>query len=258
VADDNTVSLADLARMLDVGIDRLPPLISAGYLYVAKVGDTPETILLVKPFPDFLEWLGLMLGPTCRRPMVPIADIAHMLKMKPEIVRYACEKLSVEIWPDPVFGDLLSPRGFFTLQKLIERTTAHLRLDRQILMVMLARLRGVQPKFRLRGRDTILPYAKGFEAEIRRIAKMKEPMRAFRAVALWKAYSDADALVNWLPKEEVKAQKNKAGIRVTNLMARVANCLTGDDTWGKKTMRISRQEQPATSEQGDGEPSSGV
>ena len=181
------ISLADLAVLLGVNADRLPPLVIEGYLKLTKSGCCAEDTFVVRPRAGARDWLRSMFAPLEQRPMLPAREAAKVLNMGLADLRRWCLHFNLPIYMDAAFGELISLRVFYQLQDGFFEIRNPMRTDRQALLVFLsqlnnpARVKMMKPK----------KYSRRLEEELRRISALPEPQRTIQATMFWSAYRDA-------------------------------------------------------------------
>jgi hypothetical protein len=188
------VTASDLAKELDVDVDRIQSLIDRRYLRVMLAAGTLAETVVARPAKAAMDWLRSMFVPLTLRPLIPTQDIVAALAITEDEFRYMCLVDNIPLQEDPVFGELMSVTAFYVLQQSWLKMRNPMRSDRAALMLMLGILKGALPA----GRLTPLPFSDRIDKEISRIARMDEPDRSLRATDLWIAYNDADTLTDCL------------------------------------------------------------
>ena len=207
MADVEHISLADLAVLLGVEPDRLPPLIFDGYLNVVISGNCANTIILERPPVKTLTWLRrFMLVPLSRRPFLPFKDIAKLLHRSARGMREYCQGLNIMLYVDPVFGELISIDDFYALQKHLYDLTHPIRTDRGALLSFLGSLRVSTQEAPIKG-AALKRYSLKINKEVQRIASLPEPMRTLRATDLWMAFKDVEAVADCIGKDPATTRK---------------------------------------------------
>jgi hypothetical protein len=193
----NSVSFANLADELRVSPEELVPLVTSGYLVIVQTADELKHTLVGKPSQSMIDWFRAMLGPANQRPIMPIKDVARMFRVKLHQLIDLCERFGIPIYKDPLFEGLISARGVFAFYKMYREVVSPMRVDRQTLFEVLARLKGAERTGRQgHVREIFIP---AFDREIQRIAALPEPQRTIAATAFWQIFSDADLLTDVLP-----------------------------------------------------------
>jgi hypothetical protein len=208
------ISLADLAVLLGVNADRLPPLVIEGYLKLTKSGCCAEDTFVVRPRAGARDWLRSMFAPLEQRPMLPAKEAAKILNMGLTDLRRWCLHFNLPIYMDAAFGELISLRVFYQLQDGFFEIRNPMRTDRQALLVFLSKTskdvtdRLVKPK----------KYSRRLEKEIQSICSLPEPQRTIQATMFWSAYKDANTVAECLGllsanKRSVRFQVHTSRVR---------------------------------------------
>lgn len=192
------VSLGELAQELGTPLDRIQPLLDRGYLRPAA-----EAGFVIRPQPAAIEWLRTMFQPFAMRPFLPTEMVAEITGTKLNDVRRLCLIYNIPLQDDPVFGELMSIHAFHRFFNSLHHFREPSRFDRQALLTILhTSYQGTGKAMRT------LPFSKRLEAEIRRIAKLPEPDRLSRAMALMEAYEDAKSISDCLARYEEKVESS--------------------------------------------------
>jgi len=180
------ITLSKLASELSVDVERLRPLIDHQYLKLIKVNEFLDDCIVARPYPDGMRWLRNMLAPLALQHLLPIKYAAEMLWLELPEVRSACVYYDVQVQEDPAFGELMTIEGFYELFNKLNRNRSSWRFDRQAMFQAISY--GIDKPM---PKKKVIPYDQMLEDEIRRVRKMEEPERGFRATALYKAFRDA-------------------------------------------------------------------
>jgi len=214
------------------------PLVTACYLVIVETADELKNTLVSKPSQNMIDWFRAMLGPVQLRPMFPAVEVGRMFHINPpRKVIDICERLHLPVYDDPVFGGLVSPKTIFTLHRMYLEVVAPLRVDRQSLITVLARLRG---RTVTRDRNLVHIYFTAFDKEIKRIARLMEPQRTIAATAFWQAFNDAETFVGVIPEDS--PQNTYYGKLYRKMMEKargVEKILKGKSTWEKKPYKLT-------------------
>jgi hypothetical protein len=189
------VTVAVLAKELKVPPARLRPIVEHGYLKVLELREYLDDCIVARPLPAGLAWLRQMLGPTYLQPMLSLEFAALALGCPVKRLRELCAAYNVPIHLDPALGPLLAPRGLHALLTAIYRSKGVNRFDRQALLAMTMRTKSLLGK-----KPQLLPYSVRLEQEIARIARLPEPQRTFKALALWDSYRDAKTVADCISR----------------------------------------------------------
>jgi hypothetical protein len=183
------ITLSKLASELSVDVERLRPLIDHQYLKLIKVKEFLDDCIVARPYPDGMRWLHNMLAPLPLQPLLPLKYAAEMLYLSLAESRSVCVYYDVQVQSDPAFGELLTIEGFYKLFDKLNKHRGSCRFDRQAMFQALSY--GIDKPMPKR---KVIPYDQMLEDEIRRVRKMEEPERGFRAIALYRAFKDAKNL----------------------------------------------------------------
>jgi hypothetical protein len=182
------VSVKDLAKELGVSDpEQLRPLIDHQYLRILELHDYLPDCLVGRPEPAALAWLRGALQPLALRPFLTIGQTADLMHSDEASLRLLCVSYDIQLYIDPVFGEMLTIRQFHKLWNKLRDTRDGARFDRQAMITLLRTAVNQSNAFR----PSPLNYSKRLEIELIRIAKLDEPNRTMRAVAFWEAYRDA-------------------------------------------------------------------
>ena len=185
------VTVRDLAKELGVSDpEQLRPLIDHAYLRILESREYLPDCLVGRPEPAALEWLKGALRPAVLRPFLSLDHAAELMESDANSLRVLCLSYDIQLYVDPVFGEMLSVRQFHKLFNRLHETRDGSRFDRQAMISLLRRVEH-QPF-----RKEPLPYSKRLEQELIRIAKLPEPGRTLRAVAFFESYRDATTLLD--------------------------------------------------------------
>lgn len=206
--------------------ERVLLLVRHGYLKFWQGDETK----IAHPGGYAIRWLRLMLLPLPQRPLFTLTEVAEMAQMmSPKgdraeglpLLRKICASYVISIHVDEAFGELLSPQGFIRLLDTLFGYREPMRFDRVALVEW---MRGLKTGQRLRSN---LPYSRLLELEIRRIARLKEPERTMRAVALWESYYDAKRVANCLANYRRRVKREM--MRTEGQLGRLMKRLTSQD-----------------------------
>ena len=201
------MKLNELAYQLKVPTDRLLPVIVGGY--IKKVKDSyphnAKHIVVERPSSALIAWLKQMLRPMAMRPLLTLKEIADILGMKETALRNLCKTdKRIKFHRDPAFGELISPRNLFFLIKRLPKNHGAPSFDRaRLLQFLTGNPVGTKMRFQ------VLPYSQQIEREIKRIAKLPEPYRTLRAIALYEAMEDAKTVLECLHKYHAAAKREE-------------------------------------------------
>lgn len=187
------VSLQSLAEQLGVSQSRLLPLLEHGYLKLI-CADPPTAY---EPPPDAMEWLKSMFQPLTMRPMLSSSMVADIENIPVADVRRLCLAYDIPIYADVVFGELLSIASFYKFHVQLHHYREPSRFDRQAMLVALMQA-GDPTRYKQDLKPP--PFSKRLEAEIRRIARLKEPMKTEMALRLVEAYEEAKSVTDILAR----------------------------------------------------------
>ena len=211
------ISLQRLAEELEVDLDRLKPLISHRYLRIMRVHDDMAQTVVARPSKEAMAWLRTMFMPLDLRPLIPLSEVLDVLGLTDDELRYICVTDNIPIYDDPVFGELFSVTGFWTLSKGVVAMRHPLRSDRQMLLMVLAQMKNVKDL----GRLTPLSYSERLEGEIKRIMQLPEPDKTLRATDFFAAYSDADTITDMLERGEMTHKGKQIAQRMESMRKRM-------------------------------------
>lgn len=139
-----------------------------------------------------MDWLRTMFMPLPMRPFLPASMVCDLLDCDLRDFRRLCVLYDIPLHSDPVFGELMGIAAFHRFFTALYHFRDPARFDRQAMLSMLHN--------KYSGPDKaipVLPYERRLDVEIRRIAKLEEPMRFERAMALMEAMEDAKTLADF-------------------------------------------------------------
>jgi len=182
------ISLHDLAAELGVSLDRLQPLLDHQYLRFTRQN------FVVRPKPAAIAWLRTMFQPLTMRPWLSSQMVADLTGVRIGELQTLCLMYDVPLQSDPVFGELMSIASFHRFFNCLHHYRDPSRFDRQALLRVL--MEAISYKDDQEMAIPKLPFSRRLDHEIRRIARLDEPDRTFRATALLEAYRDAKGVAD--------------------------------------------------------------
>lgn len=187
------MSLALLAKELNVPVSRLMPLVEMGYLRAID-SQTVES-----PLPAGLLWLRGWFQPPQAKPLFSAKDIATLLGIEEEAVPALAAAYDVPVGHDPALGVTFS---VWAARRLIMGVLGTgVRFDRQ---AMLHFLIGDPAKACPR-------FEQSLENEIQRVAELPEPARSIRRENLLAHWKDAKAVSGVQAPEKVETLMRRLG-----------------------------------------------
>jgi hypothetical protein len=217
------ITLRKLAWRTRIRIDLLRTMIDVGALEVIEKGRTFSDTIVQQPSPARLEWIRQMLKPLHMRPLIRLSEVAEMLNLKYTSLKEDCDSKGLKFRSSPTYGELLTPQdvGRILRADIVPKMNGRWRFDRMSLIQFLTGdVFGAHMKYR------ILPYSSYLEREVKRIARLKEPDRTFRAVALYESLKDAKTVAEcWREYRERRDNPEVVGVEklVDDLMSLVAS-----------------------------------
>jgi hypothetical protein len=208
---DDPISIKDLAKELGVTEERIYGLVNNGYLKTIRLG------VVGRPKEAGLVWLRQALGPVPFIPIIPVRYVGEMLgltdkgrKKKARQLKELILDHNIVVYIDPVLGEMMTISGFHRLFNSLFPWHLRSRFDRGMFFCLLSGLdagdgvRFVAPR----------PYSEALEAELARVAKLREPLKSIRSMEIFEAYRDAKTLASIINK----AVKTPVQERVENIM----------------------------------------
>jgi len=216
-----TISIASLARLVEVPPMRLQPLVEHDYLRVLVPCDDFNQIIVGRPGEHRIEWLRSMFQPLSMRPVVPLKEAAELFGLTERSALEHCWYRHIPVQSDPAFGNLLP---FRSLKRLARAAWSYARFDRAALlryyMSQIERTRWKEPP----------PFSKRLEKEIGRIATLPQPARMIRSVALIEAFRDARTAAECLRRQKkITEELAKSELQILALFRRTTSV---EATWG--------------------------
>ena len=196
-----SISIKDLAAMIEAPGELLRPLVDHGYLRLVKASPFFERTIVARPSQRATEWLRNMFQPLKMRPLIPLKEAGKLWGItEREVLKY-CRIAKIQVQSDPVFGNLISFSALKSLARARARYYKPKRFDRAALLrYYLSEIEGV------RWKDPP-PYSQRLEEEIHRIARLKEPWRTVHSARLLATFEDAKAIADYCRgQEEVSAE----------------------------------------------------
>ena len=194
------ITLGTLALSLNVPVSRLVPLVVEGYLHspasnVTVADPPPNSYTYVEtPSQAALLWLRQWFQPARAKLLFSRADVAEILELSERGVVALAAHCRVPVSYDPALDGLVF--SVWAVKRLLMAQASGgvealrdngQRFDRQALLWMLLER---DPKRMLDPPD----FDDALEDELARAAKLPEPSRTARAVALWDQWQDARLL----------------------------------------------------------------
>ena len=186
VAASDHITVRTLAAELGVEPERIRALVDRQYIRIIKAEPYLEDCIVARPYAAGMKWLKRMFAPLRMIPLIPISYVSDLLGIRHvSEVRHFCLNYNITIYDDPVFEETINISDFYKLWRGIFLSKFN-RFDSQMMLFMFANVKG--PKDR---NPRLMGYDDALEQEIRRVAKMPEPDRTFRAVALYESFRNA-------------------------------------------------------------------
>jgi hypothetical protein len=187
--EPSLITLANLSQSLNVPIDRLEPLCEHGWIKLRSQGKITSQSYVEAPSGAALRWMRQWFQPLWDKPMFSQQDMAQLLNVEAKLVLEVAAAHDAPVIYDPGFGHMFSVWSAKTLlAKMLGGGRVDSRFDRQAMIWNLLdgdpRRVGELPKF-----DEQL------EIEIERVAKLEEPMRSMRSMALVDQFRDAQIIL---------------------------------------------------------------
>jgi hypothetical protein len=168
----------------------------------------------------------MMFTPLQMRPLVTISQVAHYLGVDDAEVRSLCIDADVELFYDPMFGELMNLVSVRKMYQSLSETKNPMGFDRQSLLDWFARMLAL-PGY---DRNSVRPRQALIAEEIARIANMEEPARTMRAAEFWAAYCDArDVAAAIKPFDD--ADRPRAMVSIDRRMTDMFNAGRGRGRW---------------------------
>jgi hypothetical protein len=215
------ISIASLARMIEVPPVRLRPLVEHNYLRVLVPCDDFNQTIVARPGERRIQWLKNMFQPLSMRPVVPLKEAAELFGLTAAYALKYCWAKQIPVLSDQVFGNLLP---FRSLKRLARAAWTYRRFDRAAMlryfMSQIERTRWKEPP----------PYSVRLEKEIGRIATLPQPARMLQSVALIEAFRDARTVAECLRRQkEINGELARSERQILALFKRTT---TVEATWG--------------------------
>jgi hypothetical protein len=219
---------ARLARELGVSPTILRIFINKGY-----IRESAKHPIVTRPPEEVADWLRLITGPWSLRPILPLPEVAKLLDYNLSELRKLCAKNSIRVYPDRLFGDMVSAREFFSIRRALETRGS---LDRQgMLNILMAMNRTGRP-----ARAPDRPFIAHFEDEIKHIASMQEPQRTIAAAKIWAIYNDAAVMANAVVKARGLKDNEKARTSIMVMMYKLRRAIETGKKWESVASKLHR------------------
>lgn len=204
------ITIQQLAERLSCSVEQLQPLVDHNYLRVVfKKNPFPQTIVAC-PKEDGLEWLKLMFAPLQYRPFIRLTEVERMLahyratkfrkwKNEPltvERYRVICQMKKIQIYVDPVFGELLDIDGLGKLTRSLWIYKKSVKKDRAGMLAYLLNTLPRKDQVNLK----VPRYSYKLSQEINRIAHLPIEQRTVMAMYLYEAWRDSRTVQECLVK----------------------------------------------------------
>ena len=179
------ISLALLAKELNVPVSRLLPLIEQGYLRAVD-SQTVES-----PLPAGLLWVRGWFQPVQAKPLFSEQDIADLLGVPKGSVAGLAAAHDAPVTFDGALG--LTFTTWSARRLILEVLGTGRRFDRSAIL-----------HFLLDGKNPVPPFSEQVEAEIQRIAELPEPTRSIRRENLLTQWRDAVTVSGAEPPAQIE------------------------------------------------------
>jgi hypothetical protein len=219
-----SISIRDLAQLIETPVERLRALVENKYLRVVKASPMFEWTIVARPGQRAAEWLRNMFQPLKMRPVIPLKEAGKLWGVTEcEVLKY-CQIGKIPVQSDPVFGKLITFSALKSLARARHRYHKPKRFDRAgLLRYYLSEIEGVRWK-------EPPPYSVRLEKEIGRIATLKEPWRTIQSMELINAFRDARRVTECLrPQKEIIEELRKSEHQILDLFKRTTGL---EATWG--------------------------
>ncbi len=235
------VAIADLATEFGTTVPTLWQLIRRGYLRLADKTDSCFTTTIEIPGPAAYDWLRQMFAPLRLRPYLPLFVAAELYGITVQEARMLCLQANVVFQFDPVFGEVMPLTAWRDLGQALFCARRPLSFDRQTLLETFSWMLDFAPKPRGRP-DKIyaVPRSVRIEREIQRIAAMKEPERAMRAIEFFAAYRDARTVAEACARRKPTPILRGLDAKVSHIGSAIRNQLD----WSAETKVRKKRERP--------------
>jgi hypothetical protein len=219
-----SISVHDLAQLIETPVERLRPLVEHKYLRVVRAGPIFEWTLVARPGQRATEWLRNMFQPLKMRPFVPLKEAGKLWGVTEAEILKHCKIGKIPVQSDPVFGNLISFGALKSLARARHRYHKPKRFDRAGLlryyMSQIERTRWREPP----------PYSQRLEKEIGRIATLPQPARMIQSMELINAFRDARTVAECLRgRKEIPEELRKSEQQILDLFKRTSGL---EATWG--------------------------
>lgn len=189
------ITLAQLAKALNVSTERLIPLVRDGYIKAQSGAPWSSQSLVESPPEAALLWLRQWFMPVTAKPMFSLVDMADLLGVRPPSkVLVVAAAHNIPVVYDAGLGHVFSMWAAKTLltKTLESRQSAESkRWDRQALLWLILK----EDPARVAEPPT---FKRKLEEEIERVAKLPEPERIARVKTLIEAFRDVSKLAHSL------------------------------------------------------------
>jgi hypothetical protein len=227
----STISHEQLARKLKVSPAILRIFIQQGYLRASLNHPVAS-----RPQEEVAEWLSLVCGPVSLRPILPLPEVAKILDYRLVELRKLCARKGIRVYPDKLFGYMVSPRAFFSIRKVIEEESNPLRFDRQQFLNVIMAINRTGRASRAPAR----PFIARLEDEIKRIANMRDPQRTIVATQLWAIYNDAAIMANAIVEANRLKNNTRARASIMGMMYNLRRAIETGKKWKDVTQKMSK------------------
>ncbi len=219
-----SISVDDLAELIEAPVERLRALVEHKYLRVVKACPIFGWTIVARPGQRATEWLRNMFQPLKMRPFVPLKEAGKLWGVTEcEVLKY-CKTGKIPVQSDPVFGNLITFSALKSLARARHRYHKPKRFDRAgLLRYYLSEIEGVRWK-------EPPPYSVRLEKEIERIRTLPEPIRTERSIALILAFRDARTVTECLHRQkEILGELARSERQILDLFKKITGL---EAIWG--------------------------
>ena len=202
--------------ILGVTTERLRPLVENGHLRVRVPSDSLSSTIVARPGQRALEWLRTMFQPLEMRPVIPLKEVGKLWRTTEREIIATCKHYRIPIYSEPVFGYLMSFDSLKRYGRARRKYHKPKPLDRA------GFLRFYRSEICHEPWKSPPRYSERLEMEINRIARLPQPHRTFRSMALIEAFQDARTVTECIRNERhISEEVSKCERSIEELRAKV-------------------------------------
>lgn len=231
-------TVRQLALKLGISNQMVGLLVKDGYVRIVHSHYQWGRTVITNPPRHLLRWLKTMYRPIHERPIIRIDEIAKITGASKATVKRWLRRAGIKYELTLSHDEVISA---FELELFAQQlpNLKTVRFDRISILQYLC-----QEQLGEWMPDKVIPYSMSLEREIKKIARMEEPQRTFRATELWGAFLDARTVAEGLRDYRYKLEREEVK-RADRWLTELMNKLDGSEERGSEARRLAYESQSA-------------